>query len=102
MKESRGGTRIPDWIPADDRVRLDLSGLAHLDDELDQACRELGDRLGAHVAAYRPGATARPTGLCSLFRYAVLTEANARLLGDAESERHGIIFVAYARPLQRW
>ncbi len=102
MKESQGGTRIPDWIPAEDRTRLDLSELADLDDALDQACRELGDRLGAHVAAYRPGARARPAGLCSRFRYAVLTAAQSRLIGDAERERHGIIFVAYARPLQRW
>ncbi len=29
-------------------------------------------------------------------------EDYARLLGDAERERHGIIFVAYARPLERW
>ncbi len=102
MKESQDGTPIPDWIPAEDCARLDLSELADLNEDLDQACRELGDRLGAHVAAYRPGATARPTGLCSLFRYAALTVPKSRLLADEERERHGIILVAYARPLERW
>ncbi len=66
------------------------------------SCRELGDLLEAHVAPYRPGARARPTGLCSVFRYAALTVAESRLLGDAEREMAGIILVAYARPLERW
>jgi hypothetical protein len=56
-EEAPRRTPIPDWIPAEDCARLDLSELADLDDDLDQTCRELGNRLGAHVAAYRSGAT---------------------------------------------
>jgi hypothetical protein len=37
--------------------------------------------LGEHVAAYRPGAKPRQTGLCSVFKFAGLTRLQADLCG---------------------
>jgi hypothetical protein len=102
MHDSQRGARNPEWIPAKDQARLDLSELAEWDDELARACTRLGDRLGVYVAAYRPGAKARPTGLCCTFRYADLSVAQSQVLGEAERATEGIILVAFARPLERW
>ena len=93
---------IPSWIPADERARLDFAELADADDQLHEECDRLGAQLDAHVAAYRAGAKARPTGLCSVFKYATLDPEAAATLAECEQRQAGVILVAYARPLARW
>ncbi len=93
---------VLEWLPEEDRLCTDLSELADADAELERECRRLGEALKAHVVAYRAGARARPTGLCARFRFAELDQEQAEALHEAELQRGGIIFVAYARPLARW
>jgi hypothetical protein len=93
---------IPNWLPVGERTRVDLSELTEADDRLGEECDRLGDLLGAHVAAYRTGATPRPTGLCSVFKYARLSVEQAAALVACEERHSGVILVAYERPLARW
>jgi hypothetical protein len=102
MTERRRELLVPSWIPADERGRLDLAELADADAQLRKECDRLGGRLGAYVAAYRAGAKARPTGLCSVFQFARLSPEQAAALAESEERQSGVILVAYARPLARW
>lgn len=93
---------IPHWIPADERGQNDLSELADADVQLWEECDRLGELLNAHVAAYRAGAKARPTGLCCIFRFATLSVEQAAALAASEERLSDAVLVAYARPLARW
>lgn len=93
---------VPWWVPSDARQRLDFSELADDNEPVQRECRRLEAVLGAHVAAYRPGAKPRQTGLCSVFKFAGLTRLQADLIAASEERLGGVVFVVYARPLARW
>jgi hypothetical protein len=93
---------IPHRLPSDERAQIDLSELADADARFQGECERLEELLAAHIAVYRAGAKARPTGLCTVFKYATLTPDQAAALGISERCHPSVIFVAYARPLARW
>ena len=65
-----------------------------------EAARRLGERLGAHVVSYRPGADGRATGrpqLCRMLAGADLDPHQLRDLHQLEQDL-GVTLVAYARP----
>ncbi len=98
---SPGGYR-PRWLPKHEAGQVDLSEIAAPSESLEAECARLGQLLGAHVAAYRRDARARPTGLCSRFRYALLDGDQMRCITEAERRHSDVVFVAYASPLTRW
>ncbi len=92
----------PSWLPEDEAGQVDLSELAAPSESVKAECARLERLLEAHVAVYRPGARARPSGLCSRFRFALLDDEQMRRLAEAERRQSDVVFVAYARPLTRW
>ncbi len=93
---------VPGWLPEEEARQIDLSELAAPSASVEAECARLEQQLGAHVAAYRGGARARPTGLCTRYQYARLNGKQLELVAEAERTHVGVVFVAYARPLTRW
>jgi hypothetical protein len=93
---------IPRWLPADAAGQVDLGELAAPSASVDAERARLERLLEAHVAVYRRDARARPTGLCSWYRYALLDGDQMQCVAEAERRHSDVVFVAYARPLSRW
>ncbi len=93
---------VPRWLPEEEARQIDLSELATPSPSVEAECSRLEQQLGAHVAAYRSGARARPNGLCTRYQYARLKGEQLELVAEAERTHVGVVFVAYACPLTRW
>ena len=94
-------TRVaPSWLPPTLRSRVNLNELSGASAAVLRTQRELERDLHCHVAVYRRGAKGQAHGLCSLYRAAQLPVDQLRRLHAAQSCFRGVVFVAYARPLE--
>ncbi|TGL41392.1 hypothetical protein [Leptospira perdikensis] len=95
-------TVLYDWIPDLEFNSYDLSGLVVPGHELEDECRVVEERLSAFLAIYKKGTLAKPKGLCTTFKYAILESTELALCQKLESQLGGSILVVYAKPLERW
>ena len=92
---------IPRWVPRTVAGDIDVGELVPPTADLRRQCQTLERTLGAHVAAYRAGATGGHGGLCSIYETALLLPAHLERIRAAEKQHPGVVFVAYRRPLRR-
>ncbi|MDF3819579.1 hypothetical protein P3G55_06695 [Leptospira sp. 96542] len=91
-----------DWIPDFEFNFYDLSDLIVPYPELEKECKVMEDKLNVFFAIYKKGTLAKPKGLCTTFKYAILGSAELELCQNIQNKLAGNILVAYAKPLQRW
>lgn len=99
-RSTLGTAGAPSWLPSDMSLLVDTDEFAavppHLSKELDTEA----DALGVYLAAYRHAAdrTDKRPQLCRCLEVADLGIGALHRLTRLET-RHGIVLVAYARPL---
>ncbi|MBM9547574.1 hypothetical protein JWG40_11145 [Leptospira sp. 201903074] len=91
-----------DWIPGFEFNSYDLSDLVVPSRDLEKECMFIQEKINAHLAIYKKGTLAKPKGLCTTFKYAVLESPALSLCQTLERKLNGNILVVYAKPLQRW
>ena len=97
------GGFYPAWLPIGYRDIIDLSELAEPTEEVIREANALMEILAVNIAIYKRTIQTPKggvTGLCSVFRSAVLQEEQLKRLYDAERRFESFVIVAYANPLQ--
>ncbi len=95
----------PPWVPADVAARLSADEFVPYNGEVALAAEALAHDLGVFIALYRAQPRARIARDHQLCQFCMATPslcpATVRQLRAAERRYPGVLFVAYARPLQR-
>ena len=91
----------PAWVPEGMRHIINLSELAELTTQINEAATFLMEKTGANIAVYKNMHGAIPNGLCSFFKAADLQSKQLEILSETERRLKDYVFVAYANPLER-
>ncbi|EMJ87561.1 hypothetical protein [Leptospira meyeri] len=91
-----------DWIPECEFNSYDLSDLVVPSQDLEKECIFIEEQLNVCLAIYKKGTSAKPKGLCTTFKFAILESIALSLCQRLENKLNGNILVVYAKPLQRW
>jgi len=91
----------PAWMPEEMRHLIDLSELAEPTIEIIEEANSLMKQLGENIAVYKSIPKAKPNGLCSFFKAAILQSKQLKSLNETERRLKDYVIVAYTNPLQQ-
>ncbi|OGV53084.1 MAG: hypothetical protein A2X49_17275 [Lentisphaerae bacterium GWF2_52_8] len=91
----------PAWIPKEMRHAINLSELAEPTAQIIEEASLLMEKLGLNIAVYKKMPKAKPNGLCSFYKAAILQVEQFERVNEVERRLKDYVIVAYANPLQQ-